>query len=88
MINIVTSSSCPYCSMAKNLITSLWFKYNEKVLEMGSPELMTIVRSTGLMTVPQIFAWEISKEKLLGWYSEIEALHNEWKLEEILKKAS
>jgi len=88
MITIVTSSTCPYCTAAKTLITSLGFDYKEKIIELWSDELMEIVRKTGLMTVPQIFAWEISKENLLWWYSDIDRLNNEWKLVEILKKAS
>ena len=88
MITIVTGSMCPYCSMAKDLITSLWFEYEEKVAEIWTSELMEIVQKTGLMTVPQIFNWEISKENLLWGYSDIEALHNDGKLLELLKKSS
>jgi len=87
MITIVTSSTCPYCSAAKDLITSLWFKYKEKIIELWSDELMEIVRKTGLMTVPQVFAWDISKENLLWGFSDIDTLNNEWKLVDILKNA-
>lgn len=88
MIKIVTSSICPYCSMAKDLISSLWFEYEEVMVEMWSPRLMEIVQKTGMMTVPQIFVWEVSKDNLLWGYSDIQALHDEWKLIELLKKAS
>jgi len=87
MITIVSSSVCPYCAMAKQLITDLGFEYNEKKVEMWSPELMEIVQQTGLMTVPQIFAWDVSKDNLLGGYSEINDLHNQGKLVDIFNKA-
>jgi len=87
MITIVTSTTCPYCTAAKSLITSLGFEYKEKIIELWSDELMEIVRKTWLMTVPQIFAWEISKENLLWGFSDIESLNNEWKLEDVLKNA-
>ncbi len=83
MITIVSSNICPYCSMAKQLITELWFEYTEKQVGMWSPELMEIVQKTGLMSVPQIFAWDISKENLLGWYDEINMLNQQWKLVDI-----
>ena len=87
-IKIVTSSICPYCTMAKDLISSLWFEYEEVVVEMWTSELMDIVQKTGMMTVPQIFIWEVSKENLLWGYTDIEALHNEGKLVDLFKKAS
>jgi len=88
MITIVTSSTCPYCMAAKSLITSLWYEYKEKVVALWSNELMDIVRTTWLMTVPQIFAWKVSKENLLWGFNDIETLNKEWKLQEILGKVS
>jgi len=88
MINIVTTSSCPFCIMAKQLIKDLWFEYNEKVLEFWDDELNKIINITWLMSVPQIFAWDISKENLLWWFDDISRLNNEWKLIDILEKAS
>ena len=75
---------CPYCQMAKQLLSDLWATYEEKIVEMWSDELMEIVRTTGMMTVPQIFNWDISKENLLGGYSEIAELHKQGKLESII----
>jgi len=88
MITVVSSSVCPYCTMAKELITSLWFEYEEVLVEFWSDELNEIIQKTWMMTVPQVFAWKISKENLLGWYTDILDLQNEDKLVEILKKAS
>jgi glutaredoxin len=87
MITIVSSSSCPYCEMAKQLITEMWFEYEEKHVSMWSPELMEIVQTTWLMTVPQIFAGEISRKNLLWWYDDIRKLHDNGKLEIIFNNA-
>ncbi len=86
MITIVSSNTCPYCTMAKQLIGNLGFKYTEIKEEMWSPELMEIVQKTWLMSVPQIFTGEISKENLLGWYDEINTLNNNWELVDIFNK--
>jgi len=83
MITVVSSDMCPYCTMAKNLISELGFEYTEIKVSMWSPELMEIVQKTGLMSVPQIFAWDISKENLLGGFDDISALNNDWKLVDI-----
>ena len=84
MITIVSSNICPYCSAAKQLLDSKWVEYTEKTVQMWSPELMEIVQKTGLMTVPQIFNWEIARENLLGWYSEISELERNGKLDAAL----
>lgn len=86
MIHIVSSNVCPYCSAAKQLLTSLGYEYEETVVNMGSPELMEIVQMTGQMTVPQIFAWNIAKENLIGGYDELTKLQSMGKLEERLKQ--
>ena len=86
MITIVSSEVCPYCTMAKNLITDLGFEYSEVKVGLWSSKMMEIVQKTWLMSVPQIFAWDISKENLLGWYDDISELNNEWKLVDIFNK--
>lgn len=86
MITIVSSDVCPYCIMAKQLITDLGGEYAEIKVAMWSAELMEIVQITWQMTVPQIFDWEILKENLLGGYSEIQKLHQDWKFIDIITK--
>jgi len=88
MINIITTKSCPLCIMAKHLINDLWFEYKEVVLEFWDDELNKIISITWLMSVPQIFAWEVSKENLLWGFDDISKLNNEWKLIQILEKAN
>lgn len=86
MIKIITTSNCPYCIMAKNLLSSLWFKYEEINLTDDTKKLREIMSISGMMTVPQIFNWEIKKINLLWWYSDIKDLHDKWKLISLLQK--
>ena len=85
MIKIVTKDNCPYCDMVKTLISSLWFEYEEIDISSDLEKLREIVEITWMMTVPQIFRDELSKELLLWGYSDIEKLNTEWKLLELLK---
>lgn len=85
MITIVSSDVCPYCVAAKQLLTSLGYVYEEKIVNMWSPELMEVVQTTWMMTVPQIFAGEISRENLIWGYTELVQLQTDGKLEEKLQ---
>lgn len=85
MITIVSNDFCPYCRAAKQLLDSLGYEYVEKKVEMWSSELWEVIQVTGMMTVPQIFSGEISRENLIGGYTEITQLQADWKLEEKLK---
>jgi glutaredoxin len=67
------------------LLTSLGYEYEEKRVDMWSPELMDVVQTTWMTTVPQIFSWEISRENLIWGYTELTQLQADWKLEEKLK---
>jgi glutaredoxin 3 len=85
MIKIITKDYCPYCVLAKELISSLWFEYEEIDVTNDGEKLMEVVNISWMRTVPQIFAWEIKTENLLWWYSDIKALNDEGILEDRLK---
>ena len=87
MITIISSDSCPYCTAAKQLLESLGHEYEEKKVNIWSPELMEVIQITGMMTVPQIFVWEVAKENLIGGYTELTQLQADGKLEEKLNQA-
>ena len=59
-IIIYTSTYCPYCITAKNLLENQNFQFVEKNIDL-EPELKTemINRSNGQKTVPQIFFDEV-----------------------------
>ena len=80
MINIISKDYCPYCTMAKELISSLWFEYNEIDVTNDTDKLRELVYISSMMTVPQIFAWDIKSENFLWGYSDIAKLHEKWEL--------
>jgi glutaredoxin 3 len=80
-VDIYTSSTCPYCRQAKDLLARKNVAYTEKVVDMD-PDLIAeaVERSGGRRTVPQIF---INGESV-GGYDEIAALEQSGRLDEIL----
>ncbi len=75
-LTLYTKDYCPYCVMAKNLLTSLGATYEEVDVTHDQDTLMKIVQKSGMRTVPQIFLGE----ECLGGYSDIASLHSEGKL--------
>ncbi len=66
-IKIYTTASCPYCTMAKNLLKDRGYNFEEITLEFGSSELMELVKKTKQRTVPQIFFGE----EFIGGYDNL-----------------
>ena len=82
-IDIYTSSTCPYCTKAKKLFKSLNLEYREHNIDFdfdGMCEELSLMFGKQLQTVPQI----IVNGKLIGGYSDLEVLHKNGKLNEIL----
>lgn len=86
MLKLVTKSYCPYCHAAKDLFDSLSATYENIDVTQDEELFDTIQKVTGSHTVPQIFLWSIKKESFLGGYSDVSALHWEWKLLEIINR--
>ncbi|MFZ2256427.1 MAG: glutaredoxin domain-containing protein [Patescibacteria group bacterium] len=76
MLTLYTKDYCPYCVMAKNLLTSIGATYAEVDVTNNQDVLMEIVRKSGMRTVPQIFLGE----ECLGGYTDIAGLHADGKL--------
>lgn len=76
MLTLYTKDYCPYCVMAKNLLSSIGATYEEVDVTHDQDTLMKIVQKSGMRTVPQIFFGE----ECLGGYSDISALHSVGKL--------
>ena len=85
MIQIFTSDNCPYCISAKGFLKSLDIEYSEINVSEDRSKLMDAVNISGMMTVPQIFVGEPSRETLIGWYDDMIALHEADKFLEKLK---
>lgn len=66
---------------AKALLNSLGQKFEEIDITDTPEVIVELAEKSGLRTVPQIFVGD----KCLGGFSDIEKLHQEGKLEELLK---
>ena len=71
MITIFSKDYCPYCSAAKGFLESMDIPYKLVNVENDREKIMEIVQISGMMTVPQIFDGEITKENLIGGYDEM-----------------
>lgn len=76
MLTIYTKDYCPYCIMAKNLLSSIGATYEEVDVTHDQDILMNIVKKSWMRTVPQIFF----REECLGGYTDIAGLHADGKL--------
>lgn len=80
MIHIVTKSTCPFCSAAKQFLDSLWKEFTEIEIS-RDPEAYEKYKSiSGMRTVPQIFNGDISKENLIGGYDDMMEAYESWKI--------
>lgn len=73
---IYSKDNCPYCVLAKNLLTSLGAEYEEIDITTTPGLIMDLVKRSGMRTVPQIYV----DETCLGGYTDIAALHEKGKL--------
>ena len=80
MLTLYTKDYCPYCTKAKNLLSSIGASFEEIDITETPDIIMELAKKSKMRTVPQIFLDDIS----LGGYSDIEALHRAGKLTEIL----
>lgn len=81
-IEIYTTTYCPYCRAAKDLLDSKKVKYEEIDVTMDDKLREEMLkRSKGRTTVPEIFI----NGKLIGGYDDLRALDDERKLDELLK---
>jgi len=66
MITVFSKEYCPYCSATKQFLDSHDIEYQVVDLENDREKMMEIVQISGLMTVPQIFDGDITRENLIG----------------------
>jgi GrxC family glutaredoxin len=81
MIEIFTTTSCPYCRNAKDFFNDRNIEFKEFIIDLDekSHELMK-KRAPGAKTVPQIFI----NGELIGGYDDLMALNDEGELEILL----
>ncbi len=82
-VKIYTTPTCPYCMMAKRLLTKKGVAY-EEIGVAGDHEKRAWLREiTGRHTVPQVFVDDVA----YGGYTDIAALDREGRLDGILAGA-
>ncbi len=79
-ITVYTKDYCPYCDAAKRLLSEIGAQFEEVDITHSPEKIEDLVKKSGLMTVPQIFA----DDDCLGGSDDIHKLHDEGKLLEAL----
>jgi glutaredoxin 3 len=80
-VRMYTKDPCPYCVRAKAFLNEKGVQVEEIDLTDDFETLNRLKNETGWRTVPMIFIGE----KLVGGYSDLKALDDEGKLDDLLK---
>lgn len=78
---IYTKDPCPYCVRAIGFFDDQGIKYEEIDLTDNIDEINRLKNETGWRTLPMIMI----NNQLIGGYTDMKALHEEGKLETMLK---
>ena len=82
-IIIYSSNNCGYCELAKSLLDSLNYQYQEiNIQEMPDKRDEMLRKSNGRRTVPQIFINDLH----VGGYDELNRLHLNGELTELINE--
>ena len=78
---VYSTTVCPYCVRAKQLLERKGVAYKEINLSQQTPEVrLELMQRTNHRTVPQIFI----KDQFIGGFDQLYALEREGKLDELL----
>lgn len=78
---MIKKNPCPFCDRAKNLLDSKGIAFETLDLTDNMDELNSWKEKTGWRTVPMIFIDDV----LVGGYTDLKALDDEGKLDEMVK---
>ena len=82
-IIIYSSNNCGYCELAKSLLESLNYQYQEiNIQEMPDKRDEMLRKSNGRRTVPQIFISDVH----VGGYDELNRLYLKGELTELINE--
>lgn len=81
---IYTKADCPYCVMAKNLLTERRIAFEEIRIDLDPEKRAEMERLSKQRTVPQIFI----NHQAIGGYTDLAALAKSGKLHELLQSTS
>ena len=80
-VKVYSTTFCPYCVRAKQLLESKGVAYTEVNLDKEEPEVrLELMKKTNQRTVPQIFI----NEQFIGGFDQLYALEKEGKLNDML----
>ena len=80
-VTVYSTSACPYCVRAKQLLERKDIEYKEINLSQEAPEVrIELMQKTNHRTVPQIFI----KDQFIGGFDQLYALEREGKLDELI----
>ena len=72
--------------MAIQLLENEWIEYTGIDVTNDMVRRSEISEISWMHTVPMIFNGDISKENLIGWYTELIHLHESWRLLDMINK--
>lgn len=78
---IYSKGNCPYCRLAKELLTQRNVAYEEIHIDNDADKQAEMIRLSGRRTVPQIFI----NDQPIGGYDDLAALAKSGKLDGLLK---
>ena len=80
-VKVYSTTFCPYCVRAKQLLERKGVAYKEINLSNEAPEVrIELMQRTNHRTVPQIFI----KDQFIGGFDQLYALEREGKLDQLL----
>lgn len=82
MANVIiyTKKQCPYCDMAKKLLSSRGISFEEIQVDIDETKLQEMMQRSNKRTVPQIFI----NDQPIGGYDDLAALATSGKLDGLL----
>lgn len=83
-IDVYTKDNCPFCEMAKMLLTHKGVQFDEINYGSDINKISALVQKSGMKTMPQIFI----EDELIGGYDDLRLLDESGKLDKILNEDS
>ena len=78
---IYATRSCPYCMMARQLLTSKGVTFEEIAVDGNPDQRMVMAQRSGRRTVPQVFI----DDQPVGGYDDLAALDRIGRLDRLLR---
>jgi glutaredoxin 3 len=81
-VTVYSTRICPYCLMAKRLLTQKGVRYDEIMVDGDDALRADLIRRTGRRTVPQIFVGDTH----VGGFDDLAALDRAGRLDPLLQE--